>query len=96
MTGKKYTAAENHFIKKQEHYDKQILGLQQSLAATRHKIAELLTENQELRSSNELLKDWNERLLEYMDVTDEDRERILKKDKELSQLYFLVKGLGLL
>lgn len=96
MASKNFTAAEKYFLKKQEKYEKEILELRQARSATDHKIFDLLNENRELKASNELLKDWNDRLLEYMDMTDEDRKQVLKKDKELSEFYQLIRGLGLL
>lgn len=66
MDSKNFTAAEKHFLKKQEKYEKDIKNLTQLLAERDRQYRELLAENQELKSSNEHLTDWNERLVDYV------------------------------
>lgn len=43
------------------------------------RIRGLLSQIHDMESEIERLKDWNERLLEYMDMPDEDIKRVLKK-----------------
>ena len=46
---------------------------------SRHEIEELRIENSELGDKVKQYEDWNRRLMEFMDMTDEDRQKAIEE-----------------
>lgn len=80
--GKNYTAAEKHFIKKQEQYTATIRRLEETVASLRAIVTDLTDENFKLLNENEQLHEWIERLLSYTELSLDDIKEACKKDKE--------------
>ena len=51
------------------------------------------TENEELKEKVKQLEDWNNRLMEFMDMNDEDRKAALQEYAETAELNELYNGL---
>lgn len=80
--GKKFGAAEKHFLKKEEAYQKRIKELAAETAQLRTERDSLTAEVQSLTSANEQQKEWIERLLAYTELSKEDIKAVCKSDKE--------------
>lgn len=87
MTSKNYTAAEKHFIKKQEQYERQIKYLHNTTTEQAASLAELTALNQKLIGENTQLKDWIDRLLVYTELSKEDIKAACGKDKKMSEFF---------
>lgn len=85
--GKKYDAAERHFIEKQTMYEKRIKGLQETLSNKNAELIKVRQERDELHSENARLQDWVERLLQYTELSREDIKTVCEQDKQ--------KGIGI-
>jgi len=85
MKGKKFDAAEKHFIKKQEQYEKEIKNLYQMLKDSQRETSLLKGKYESAQSENEQLKAWIERLLEYTELSKEDIRLACEKDKKMSK-----------
>ena len=82
--GKRYTAAEKHFMGKAEEFRKVIkkltldnISLSQSLRDSRIEISKL-------ESENEQLKEWVERLLKFTEMSKEEVQAVVKGAKAVS------------
>ena len=78
--GKKYNAAEKHFIEKEQRYQKQIRRLNDMIAAQNLEIGRLKEEINERDNHILSLKDWIDRLLEYTELDKEDIKAACEKD----------------
>lgn len=85
MKGKKFNAAEKHFMKKQEQYQKQIKSLETQLENAHRDTRIFRTRAEFLERENEELKNWVERLLEYTELSKEDIKKACEKDKNLAE-----------
>lgn len=79
--GKKFNAAEKHFIEKEQRYQKQIRYLKEVIAAQELEIARLKAAVDD--RDNQILsqKDWINRLLEYTELSKEDIKTVCAADK---------------
>lgn len=83
--GKKFDAAEKHFLKKQDKYEKEIKSLREQLANA-HKDTSLFRSRAEFfERENEELKNWVDRLLEYTELSKADIKQACEKDKKLAE-----------
>ncbi|MBQ3285413.1 MAG: hypothetical protein IJH40_07205 [Ruminococcus sp.] len=78
--GKKYNAAEKHFIEKEQRYQKQIRQLNDVIAAQNHEIERLKVAVNERDKQILLQEDWINRLLEYTELDKEDIKAACEKD----------------
>ncbi len=83
--GKKYNAAEKHFIEKERRYQKQIRCLNDVIAAQKLEIEQLKIAVNE--RDNKILSqtDWINRLLEYTELEKEDIKAACETDKRRKQ-----------
>lgn len=79
--GKKFNAAEKHFIEKEIKYQSQIKSLTTTIQGIKSSQAELLHKNQVLTDENTQLKDWVERLLQYTELSEADIKAVCEQDK---------------
>ena len=96
--GKKYNAAEKHFIEKEQRYQRQIRYLNDLIAAQDLEIRRLKAAVNE--RDNQILSqtDWINRLLEYTELNKEDIKAACEADKQhndafVSLAYAFDKGL---
>lgn len=80
--GKKYDAAEKHFRKKEEDYQRRIKYLESTIFQLQSDMSRLAGENGELLAENDSLKDWVERLLSYTELSKEDIKTVCEQDKK--------------
>lgn len=80
--GKKFDAAEKHFLKKEEIYQKRIKELSAEAARLCAERDNLSAEVQRLTSENEQQKEWIERLLAYAELSKEDIKAVCRQDRE--------------
>lgn len=85
--GKKFNAAEKHFIEKEQRYQKQIKNLEQLNAAQDLEIARLKVAIKERDNQILLQTDWINRLLEYTELNKEDIKAACEKDKHVNDLF---------
>ena len=81
MKGKKFTAAEKHFLGEKEKYEKQIKILNEGNDQIRIQRDKLSSANNKLTEENIQLKNWVERLLQYTELSIEDIKSACEKDK---------------
>lgn len=94
MKGKKFDAAEKHFLGELAKKSK-IIKLQDATILTLHKKAEYFEKQYlEASSENAQLKEWVERLLKYTELEQKDIKRACEKDKELAQILSLIGCFG--
>ena len=86
MNSKNFTAAEKHFAKKQEQYERQIKSMRSTIVEQNATLTELSNNNQKLKVENAQLKDWVDRLLEYTELSEADIKAACEKDKKLAEL----------
>lgn len=79
--GKKFDAAEKHFILKEAWYSKRIQTQRESINLLIEEKDKLKLKIQELENDNEKLQDWVERLLDYTDLSQEDIKKVCEQDK---------------
>lgn len=79
--GKKFTAAEKHFIEKEQRYQRQIKRLNEYIAAQDLEIARLKVAVNERDKEILLQTDWINRLLEYTELDREDIKTVCEADK---------------
>ena len=79
--GKKFTAAEKHFIEKEQRYQRQIKRLNEYIAAQDLEIARLKVAVNERDKEILLQTDWINRLLEYTELDREDIKAVCEADK---------------
>lgn len=77
--GKKFDAAEKHFMKKETAYRKEIREL-----SDQNK--KLIQKANELESENERLNDWVERLLKYTELSPEQLKEHIQDIKKMAKM----------
>ena len=84
MKGKKFEAAEKHFIKKEEAYKNQIRALETALIekSKKEKSNEALIES--LTEQNTMLIAQNKKLLELCKLSEADLKILIEKDKNVA------------
>ena len=92
MKGKKFDAAEKHFLKKEEVYRKKISALEKEVAEKSKLLADVEEKVQNLESENEQMKDWVDRLLKYTELSQADIKKVCEKDKAIASLLEVLKG----
>lgn len=85
MKGKKFIAAEKHFIKKEEQYKKQIKALESVLLekAEREVANEALITS--LSEQNATLMAQNKKLLELCKLSEDEVKILIEKDKNIAE-----------
>lgn len=83
--GKKFDAAEKHFMGKQSKYEKEIKLLNSRVAEQNATISEQKAQIDMLSAENLQLKEWIERLLEYTELSPEDIKTACEKDKKMAE-----------
>lgn len=85
MKGKKFVAAEKHFIKKEEQYKKQIKALESVLLekTEREMTNEALIAS--LSEQNAILMAQNKKLLELCKLSEADLKTLIEKDKNIAE-----------
>ena len=85
MKGKKFEAAEKHFMKKEEQYHKQIKALEAALIekSEKEKANEALIES--LTEQNAMLLAQNKKLLELCKLSEADLKTLVEKDKNVAE-----------
>lgn len=85
MKGKKFSAAEKHFMKKEEHYQKQIKALEAALLekTEKEKVNEALITS--LGEQNAMLVVQNKKLLELCKLSEADLKILVEKDKNVAE-----------
>lgn len=91
--GKKYTAAEKHFIEKEVQYKRRIALLEAEHSEYVKRIRELEKQCNEYQSKLEQIQEWNERLLEYADLSESDIKQACEKDKATANMMKTFTGL---
>lgn len=84
--GKKFSAAEKHFEKKQAQYEKKVKDLMCLIDQQRITLSEQADKILALTDENRQLHDWVERLLEYTELSKEDMKAACEKDKRMGSL----------
>lgn len=85
--GKKYNAAEKHFIEKERRYQKQIRYLNDVIAAQKLEIEQLKIAVNERDNKILLQTDWINRLLEYTELEKEDIKAACDRDKRVNDAF---------
>ena len=85
MKGKKFTAAEKHFQKKEEQYLKRIKSLELVNEKLTRQETVLSEENCVLKKQNEELARSNAKLLELCKLSQEDLAILVKKEKDVAE-----------
>lgn len=80
--GKKFDAAEKHFMKKEEVYRRRIENLENTITQLQADMRRLADENGTLLAESDSLKDWVERLLAYTELSKEDIRAVCEQDKK--------------
>lgn len=85
MKGKKFEAAEKHFMKKEEQYKKQIKALETALIekTEKEKTNEALITS--LNEQNAMLLEQNKKLLELCKLSEADLKMLVEKDKNVAE-----------
>lgn len=81
VKGKKFTAAEKHFVKKEAEYRKELQRKSETIVQMNAIQTELVWNNQKLQDENAQLKDWIERLLQYTELSEADIKKVCEQDK---------------
>ena len=79
MRGKKFDAAEKHFLKKQEIYERKIRYLENQIKELSDKNEEQKDYIDRLELTNKELREMLNQLLEYTKVSEADVKRYVKK-----------------
>lgn len=85
MKGKKFTAAEKHFQKKEEQYLKRIKALEAENEKLTKRSTVLAEENSVLQKQNETLVQSNTKLLELCKLSESDLAILVKKEKDVAE-----------
>lgn len=91
--GKKFDAAEKHFKKKEEDYQRRIRNLETTLTQLRANVRLLEGKNSELITENDSLKEWVERLLTYTELSKEDIKAVCEQDKRRQEALVSLAGM---
>ena len=85
MKGKKFSAAEKHFIKKEEQYKKHIKALELEITKNteKEKMNEALITS--LTEQNAILLEENKKLLELCKISEADLKILIEKDKNVAE-----------
>ena len=85
MKGKKFEAAEKHFLKKEEQYKKHIKALELEITAKaeKEKTNEALIAS--LIEQNAMLLEQNKKLLELCKLSEADLKILVEKDKNVAE-----------
>lgn len=85
MKGKKFEAAEKHFLKKEEQYKKHIKALELEITAKaeKEKTNEALITS--LSEQNAMLLEQNKKLLELCKLSEADLKILIEKDKNVAE-----------
>lgn len=94
MKGKRFDAAEKHFLKKEQKYKEQLQRQEAALKQLRILESELRLKNSELVSENASLQDWVERLLGYTGLRKEDIKEVCEQDKKRGEVMSLFMNLS--
>lgn len=94
MRGKKFTAAEKHFMDKENKYRKEILQLKSALSAKVEENKELHTELDNLKSDLIEKEDWINRLLSYTELGKEEVQTMLLSEKKKQEAVNTILGIG--
>lgn len=84
MKGKKFNAAEKHFLGKEEKYRKEISNLKKVIESKNREITAYENIIAELEGENSQQKDWIERLLQYTELSLDDIKEACEKDKSVA------------
>lgn len=79
--GKKFTAAEKHFLEKEKGYQNQIRILRERCLILQEGCESITIERDKLQDECRAKDDWIRRLLEYTELSGEDIKRACEKDK---------------
>lgn len=77
-------------------YKDKIATLERENAQLRDKIVNLNTENNSLRAEAEQLREWTERMQDFCNMDDSEREQLIKDAKQREELKELVENSGIL
>lgn len=91
--GKKFDAAEKHFLKKQEVYEKEIKALKARISELNNTVSGLNDQVVVLTAENRQLRAENEKLLEYSKLTPADIRAACEKDKKTAEAATMVSAL---
>ena len=73
------------YSEKLEKLEEENRRLQDSNLELRKENVKLINENLKLKENSDKFEDWNRRLQEFMDMTDEDRNRAFKEMKDRAE-----------
>ena len=73
------------YTEKLEKLEEENRRLQDSNLELRKENVKLINENLKLKENSDKFEDWNRRLQEFMDMTDEDRNRAFKEMKDRAE-----------
>lgn len=79
--GKKYNAAEKHFMVKEADYQKRLKDMSNDLATMHSERLAMRTKIQELERENAALHEWVNKLLSYTELPLEDIKKVCEQDK---------------
>lgn len=85
--GKKFDAAEKHFIEKEKVYQRRILELNNTVKQSAVIKREMFEKIQNLQSENDQLKEWIDRLLSYTELSESDIKKACEKDKRMAEMF---------
>ena len=88
--GKNFSAAEKHFAEKEQKYKRIIDDYKRELREAKKIISEKDREYEALITTVAQLQEWNERLLKYMDISEEDIKKVVEKDKASADMSMLL------
>lgn len=82
--GKKFSAAEKHFMKKEQRLNRQIKSLYLANESLRQENFDFAEQLRLAQSKIVSLQDWVDQLLEYTKLSKEDIRAVCEKDKDLN------------
>ena len=85
MKGKKFDAAEKHFIKKEEQYKKHIKALELEITEKTEKEKANGALIESLTEQNAMLLEQNKKLLELCKLSEADLKILVEKDKNVAE-----------
>ena len=86
--GKKFDAAEMHFMKRKAEYEKQIRRNRDTIFSLNENVIRLTLENQKLQDENIKTREWIERLLQYTELSENDIKKVCEADKK-KEIYLI-------
>lgn len=88
--GKKFNAAEKHFLEKEKQWKNRISDLEMQQSNTLKLLNDTEEQLQSLQMKNNELQQWINRLLEYTELSESDIKKAVERDKSLADMSMIL------